>query len=185
MPCQLLIAATTHRKQTKGEILRVRDEPVGVSKKQVPPNYINVGITNASAAQVQEFMEVWKTNFQHSTVTNPDLSQQVTVSISQKILDIFGAVRGLKLTLKTYLEDEWSATIISWSPTVNQMVFDVPASTDLAELKRDILDKFEQQLGRRWLFASADVDTVLAPPFDGFIELTKAQVQARVIDRLA
>ncbi len=185
MPCQLLIAAKDHRKQIKGEVIRCRDEPVGTSTKQVPPNYINVRITNASQTQVEEFMEVWKTNFQHSVVVNPDLSKQVTISISQKILDVFGAIRGLKLTLKSYLENEWQAIIISWSPSSNQMVFDVPENTDLAKLKRNVLDQFQQQLGRRWLFKSADVDTVLAPPFNGFIELTKAQVQARVIDRLA
>lgn len=183
MPCQVLIAATTHAKATKGWLIVVRDEPTSWGTREVPPDYVVLRVTNASASEVQPFLATWKTNFQHSTVTNPDLSVQITVSISQKILDIFGAVHGLKLKLKTYLENKWSATIISWSPTANQMVFDVPEGTDLAALKSDILDKFEEQLGPRWLFAEADVDAALVA--GGFVELNKSQAIAKIIDRAA
>ncbi len=181
MPCQVLIAATTHRKQTKGEMFAVRDEPVTWGTAEGPPKYVILRITNASADQVQQFLVRWKSEFQHSVSTNPDLSKQVTVSISQKILDVFGAIHGLKLELKEYLEDKWDATIISWSPTVREMVFDVPAGTDLAALKADILDTFEEQIGPRWLFSEADVDIALG--LGGFVELTKAQAEARVTDR--
>ena len=183
MPCQVLIAATTHRKQTKGEMFAVRDEPVTWGTAEGPPKYVILRISNASARKVIQFLVRWKTEFQHSVTTNPDLSKQVTVSISQKILDIFGATHGLKLGLKNHLESEWGATIISWSPTVREMIFDVPADTDLAALKSNILDIFEEQLGPRWLFSEADVDIALG--LGGTVELTKAQAQARIIDRAA
>ena len=183
MPCQILIAATTHRKQTKGEMFAVRDEPVTWGTAEGPPKYVILRISNTTATKVIQFLGRWNTNFQHSVTTNPDLSKQITVSISQKILDIFGAVRGLKLEMKSYLEDEWDATIISWSPTVRTMVFDVPAGTDLAALKSDLLDKFEETLGPRWLFSEADVDIALG--LGGFVELTRIQAQARIIDRAA
>lgn len=183
MPCQVLIAATTHLKETKGEMIAVRDEPTEWGGREGPPDYVILRVTDTSADQVQPFLVRWKTNFQHSVTTNPDLSKQVTVSISQKILDIFGAIHGLKLEIKERLESEWEATIISWSPDVNQMIFDVPASTNLAALKSDILDKFEEQLGPRWLFSEADVDIALG--FGGLVELTKVQAQARITDRAA
>lgn len=181
MPCQILIAATTHRKQVKGQMIVVRDEPVIWGGKEVPPAYVVLRISNTTAKKVIQFLAGWGTNFEHGVTTNPDLSRQITVSISQKILDIFGAVRGLKLSLKEYLENEWEATVISWSPTVRTMVFDVPAGTDLAALEADLLDKYEEHMGPRWLFSEADVDTALAA--GGFIELNKAQAEARIIDR--
>lgn len=181
MPSQILIAATTHSKETKGEMIAGRDEPTEWGGREGPPNYVILRISNASAAKVKWFVECWKTNFQHSVSTNADLSKQVTVSISQKILDIFGSIRGLKLEMKTYLENKWEATVISWSPTVNQMVFDVPANTDLTALKTDLLDKFEEQIGPRWLFPEADVDIALG--LGGLVELTRTQAQARIIDR--
>ncbi len=181
MPCQLLIAATTHRKQTKGEMLACRDEPTEWGGKEGPPNYVVVRIKNANAAQIEQFLRRWKTNFAHSVSTLPDLSKQITVTISPRLTEIFGTIQGLRLQMKTHLEDQWGAAIVSYNST--QAVFNVPADTDLAALKADILDEFEEQVGPRWLFSSADVDTALAA--GGFVEVTKAQAQARIVDRTA
>ena len=181
MPCQVLISATTHRKQTKGQMFAVRDEPTEWGGAEGPPKYVILRISNASADQVIEFLVPWKTEFQHSVFTNPDLSKQVTVSVSQKFLDVFGVVHGFKLGIKTYLEDFWTATIVFWDADSNTLVFNVPADTDLAKLKSDMLDIFEEQLGPRWLFAESDVDIALG--LGGTVELTKAQAISKIIDR--
>ncbi len=157
----------------------VRDEPAEWGSSEGPPKYVILRITDASANQVQEFLVRWKSNFQHSVSTNPDLSKQITVTISSKIVDIFGTIRGLKLQMKIRLEDEWGATIISYNST--EAIFNVPADTDLAALKADLLDIFEEQIGPRWLFSEADVDIALG--LGGTVELSKAQAIARIIDR--
>ncbi len=181
MPCQVLIAATTHRKQTKGQMFAVRDEPVTWGGSEGPPKYVILRISNASADQVIAFLVRWKTEFQHSVATNPDLSKQITVTVSQKIIDIFGAIHGFKIQIKEHLEDEWGATIVFWDANSNTIVFNVPEVTDLAELKSNLLDIFEEQLGPRWLFSEADVDTALSQ--GGTVELTKAQALSKIIDR--
>ncbi len=159
----------------------VRDEPTEWGSSEGPPKYVILRISNASADQVIEFLVPWTTDFVHSVSTNPDLSKQITVSISQKILDIFGNIRGFKSKMRDYLEDKWSATIVTYDNSLNQAVFNVPAVTDLAELKSDLLDKFEEQLGPRWLFAEADVDIALAQ--GGTVQLNKAQAISKIIDR--
>ncbi len=183
MPCQVLIAATTHRKQIKGQMHAARNLPVTWGTQEVPPAYVILEISNASADQVKPFITPWKTDFQYSTITNPDNSIQITASISQNWLDTFGAIHGFKLTMKNYLIDEWAATIIDWDPLTSTVIFDVPEGTDLPELKRDVIDKFEEQIGPRWLFAEADVDIALG--LGGTVELTKAQALSKIIDRAA
>ena len=84
MPVQLLVAATTHAKQIKGAIIAVRDSPTTWGSKEGLPNYIVVTISNATAEQVDEYLGAWKTDFQHSVVTLPDLSKQITVTISEQ-----------------------------------------------------------------------------------------------------
>ncbi len=179
MPCQLLVAATTHAKETKGEILVVHDEPAVWGNREGLPDYVIVRISNAAAVEVNQYLVSWKTGFSHSVATLPNLDKQITLTINQKIVDLFGTIQGLKLAMKTYLEDRWSATVISYNST--EAVFDVPGATDLALLKADLLDKFEKQFGHRFLFDPAEVD--IAVGLGGFVDVTKAQAIARIIDR--
>lgn len=178
MPCQILIAATTHGKQDKGQPLAVQDEPATWGGKEVPPNYVILRISNASADQVVEFFERWVTDFQYSTQVILDIVQ-ITVSVSQRVLDVFGTSKGLKTKMQTFLVNDWDASIVSF--TAAESVFDVPGATDLPELKKAVKDAFEDELGPKFLFSEADVDTALGQ--GGTVELTKAQAQARVIDR--
>ena len=179
MPCQLLVAATTHAKETKGEIIVVRDEPAVWGSMEGLPSHVIVRISNASAADVDQYLGRWKTAFEHSVSTLPNLDKQITVMISQKIVDLFGTIQGLRLAMKTYLEDQWFATVISYNAT--EAVFNVPADTNLALLKAEIADQFEQQFGHRYLFDPAEVDIAIG--LGGFVDVTKAQAIARIIDR--
>ncbi len=175
----MLVATTTHAKAIKGAIVGVKDEPAVWGTKEGLPNYVIVTISNATMAQVGNYLDPWKSDFQHAVVTLPGGEKEITVTITAQFMAAFGA--GLKAKMKTYLEDEWLATFTSYVPT--QAVFEVPSGTDLAELKSSILDIFEDWFPFRWIFDPAEVDIVIG--LGGFVTVTKAQATDRIIDRTA
>ncbi len=182
MPCRILIQATTTDKKRKGRIKIARDEPAVWGKKEVPPDYAYLRITDADAAEMKEFSGPWLKTFQRGDVKNPDDSRRVTIEINSKITDEFGDSKGLDPVMQTYLKAEWAATDVSYDARTG--VFDMPEKTDMVVLDADLIDKFLMKLGSRYLLPEADVDTALLDS-DGVLELTKAQFLSKVIDRTA
>lgn len=177
MPVQLLVAASDHAKQLKGQVIHVQDEPCAWGAVERPPNYVVVRIADATKAQVEGYLETARNVFAYSHATRGQRIE-VQVSVAPGIVALGGGVR---LAARTYLEDAWGAVFASWAD--GTATFDVDRSVVLAEMKADLLDRFEDRLGPRYRFAPADVDQALAA--GGTAELTRAQAQARIVDRLA
>lgn len=179
MTVQILVSAATHRKAIKGELIAIFDEPHTWGNREVLPDYVIVRVTGATKAQVDGFMKKWTQAFDYSVDPPVSGRKQITAVPSPNIVAIIGAQAGLKLEIRTYLEDVWGAIVTTWNST--QAIFTVLEAVSNNELKLDVNDKFEERFGPRYLFSEADVDTAVVN--GGSIEVTKAQAQARIIDR--
>jgi len=206
MPARLVIAArpfirsgvTTYN---KGDIVSLVTEGGVFGAKEVPPDFIRLEISDATTAQVQQYVEGWMVDFKHTLVTQNasgwryrlevddvyvDASERSKVMIRQSMINhIDGATTG-----------PWEGCVtVSFTPT--ELVVDIPKNgiyqtanvlTDnayLLALKSDFSDIFQEAIAvRRYYFLEADVDTAYALP-NGQVTLTTAQALTKIVDKLS
>ena len=181
MPCEILVRATNHPngKWLKGFPVVVKDDPVVWGGQEGPPNYVKVRITDASAQEVENFLANWRNVIEHEIVAENDLGYRIRLSMSVRIAQVFPE-RGMRQEIRNYLESTWGALLVS--SDANSATFDIPKPVDLQAVRRDLIDKFEEQIDPvRYMFSSADVDLALAQL--GVISITRAQAMNRIIDR--
>ena len=179
MTVEVLVNAIEHSSALKGQLISIQDQPATWGSREGLPDYVIVIITGTTKEQAMPYMDTASNLFNYSHVTGGGV-HTVTVTVDVPVKNLGG---GFKADTKAYLEDIWGATFTSWTAPNGPATFEVEDATDLNDLKADILDKFDNKLGPRYIFSSADVDTAVTN--GGTITVTKAQAEARIIDRYA
>lgn len=180
MTIDAMISVFTTDKLLKGQIVVIKDHPAVWGGKERLPNYVHAIITGTTAEDALTWMQKAKNAFTYSAVTAGGI-HTVDISVSDAILAIGNGFKAemRELILADYAEYE--AALISWTPPNGPATFTFLDTLVLQDLKDDLLDKFEDSIGPRYLFPETDVDTVVSA--GGEVEITKAQALNRIIDR--
>lgn len=150
-----------------------------------PGEFVVVHLAGVGKAQADQYLQAIRNEVRFSIVAENAQGYRIRADVNPKVWQLFGADKGVKRELLDFLTTTYGAVLQSHD-TVNQewAIVDVPKPADLAAIRADVLDLFEQQLdGRRYHFTEADCD--LAVQNGGFMELTATQVINRLVDRLA
>ena len=189
MAVELLIHAFDHRKAQKGFIQTVKDQPCVWGNLEALPNYVILTISDATKAQVDLYTDNWKNEFSYEMLAENAAGRRYKISVNPKIVTEFSVDKGVATDVKKVVEDEFNGVLFDVAVNQQYATFDIPNpvvvdwTTYALHIKNTLLDRFESQVDtRRYIFSPADVDIAIAA--GGFIELTKSQVIARVIDRL-
>jgi len=190
MPVEVLIHAITHRKAQKGFIQTVMDQPVVWGRRETLPNYVVLTIPDATKAEVDTYTNNWVNTFSYELLGSNAAGRRYKMSVNPKVVTDFGIDKGFGIEIKNYVVSEYGAVLVNAAVNQEWATFDIPNPTAVGwtlyaqQIKADLLDVFETQVAtRRYIFSPADVDIAVAA--GGFIEITKAQAIARIVDRLA
>ena len=198
MPCELLIRATSSDVRFKGEPQEVRDDADLIERpwggREGPPEFVILHVTDATAAQIQPHMDAVVNTFTYTIQAENENGWRIRTDIDPAIVELYGIDKGVRDDMRDVLVNDWGGVVFDYD-NVNHTyaVVDFPkpliyipdnVEKTLADLKADVHDKFEGPVyRRRYTFSEADVDQVLG--LGGKVDQTLAQVQAKVIDRLA
>ena len=200
MPCEILIRATDNpdSPRYKGDPQTVRDDsflperPWG--SKEGSPEFVILHVTDASAAQIQGYMDAVVNTFEYEIQAENEGGWRIRISLNPKITELYGIDKGVRNEMRDYLIDNWGAQLFDYDSighTYAIMDFPKPlifipdgVEVGLPELKADVHDKYvDVVFRRRYRFSEADVDLVLG--LGGKVDQTLAQVADKVIDRIA
>lgn len=197
MPCEILIAAEDKNHSKKGYPKQVKDVPASPpvwGKKEGPPGYVILRITDARKDQVEHFLEQWHKTFVYEIVNENDQGYRIKVTVDPALVSVSNVNKTIRANLKTYIQNVFGAVIHSYDDY--EVVVDVPKPITskpgtewemvltLQELKEDIHDKFAEVIDHRfYYFEGTDVDYALTEP-GGIVEKTKAQVLDMVRSKL-
>ena len=181
MPCEILVVAVAKPRITKkGFPLVIKDTPATWGTKEALPNWIKVRITDATKTQVQKYLDSWHKDFVYSILGENDQGYRIQLQVDPSLISVSGSNASIRPKLKDYLVRDWGASIVSH--TTFTATVDIPKPVDLREVKAGISDIFKERVSIcRYYFSSSDVDFAVAN--GGLVELTKAQVLSRIIDR--
>ena len=196
MPCEVLIRATTTAGRYKGDPQEVRDDSLLVTRpwgmREGTPEFVILHITDAAAAQIQGYMDAVVNTFVYEIQAENQNGWRILVSVNPNITTLYGIDKGLRNEMRDYLVDNWGGVVFDYD-NVNHTyaVIDFPKpllfnaeEKTLLDLQADVHDKFVSTVfRRRYRFSDADVDQVLG--LGGKVDQTLAQVNAKVIDRIA
>jgi len=198
MPCEVLIRATSSDVRFKGDPQTVRDDIDLVDRpwggREGPPEFVILHVTDATAAQIQIYMDAVVNNFEYTIQAENENGWRIRVDVDPAIVDLYGIDKGVRNDIRDVLVNDWGGQVFDYDNVNNTYaVVDFPkpliyipdnVEKTLADIKADIHDKFETKVyRRRYTFSEAEVDQVLG--LGGKVDQTLAQVQAKVIDRLA
>jgi len=193
MPAQLMVFAwNKDAERWKGAIVEVRDDIAPGSHWL--PDMVVVNITDATKAQVENYMEPWVRTFDYEIQAENQNGWRIKISINPNIISELGLDKAFRTDMYQYLVNVWGAQLFEYDSTNHSYaILDFPkplifipdnVEKTLVDLRADVADKLEDQVAyRRYGFPESDVDTAIAA--GGYIEITAAQATARVIDRLA
>lgn len=187
--CEVLIAAKNLNHSLKGFPKHARNTPVVWGRKDCPPSYVILRITDADASQVNHFFAQWYKTFSYEILNENDQGYRIRVTVDPACVSVSGTNREIRTAMKTYIVDTYGAVLFSHDG--HEAVVDIPkpleqhgVAVTIPAMKADIHDKFSEYVAhRRFRFTSADVDYALAQP-GGIIERTKSQVLAMIKDML-
>jgi len=199
MPCEVLIRATNNEAGTrfKGDPQEVRDDAELITRpwgnREGAPEFIILHITDATAAQIQGYMDAVINIFIHEIQNENANGWRIKISVNPNILAVYGIDKGVRNTLRDMLVDDWGAQVYDYDNINHEyIIIDFPkplmyipdnVEKTLADIKADIKDQFTHNIfRRRYKFAESDIDQVLS--LGGKVDQTLAQVNAKVIDRL-
>ena len=198
MPCEVLIRATSTDVRFKGDPQEVRDDSDLIERpwggREGPPEFVILHVTDATAAQIQPHMDAVVNTFTYTIQAENENGWRIRTDIDPAIVELYGIDKGVRDDMRDVLVNDWGGVVFDYD-NVNHTyaVVDFPkpliyipdnVEKTLADLKADVHDKFEGTVyRRRYTFSEADVDQVLG--LGGYVDQTLAQVNAKVIDRLA
>lgn len=195
MPCELLIKATDKPGGVffKGDPIVVKDTPWVWGTKEGLPHWIILHITDASANQIEQYMESWKRIFTHEIINENVNGWRIRISLPSKVRQVFGIDKAFRTEMRDYLVDNYNAQVHEYDNVNHEYAeIDFPKpliyirtgeEVTLQYLKDDFYDKTGDALQpKQYYFSSPDVDAVVAA--GGKINRTLAQVQSVVINRL-
>ena len=198
MPCELLIRATSSTVRFKGDPQEVRDDSLLVTRpwggREGPPEFVILHVTDATAAQIQTYMDVVVNQFTYTIQAQNENGWRILIEINPKITETWGLDKGFRDDVRDYMVATWDGQVFDYDNVGHAWaIMDFPkpliyipdnVEMTLQDMKNDFIDKFEDSVfRRRYHFSEADVDQVLG--FGGKVDQTLAQVAAKVIDRLA
>lgn len=186
----------------KGDIVSVVTDGGVFGAKEVPPDFVRLEISDATTAQVQNFLNSWEVDFKHTVVAENAQGWRFRVEVDDAYVD--ASERSKVMIRQNMIEhiDEaadlspWKGCVtVSFTPT--EMVVDIPkngiyqtanALTDnqyLLALRSDFSDIFMEAIElRRYYFLEADVDAAYVMP-NGHVTLTTAQALTKIVDKLS
>ena len=198
MPCELLIRATSSAVRFKGDPQEVRDDADLIERpwggREGPPEFVILHVTDATAAQIQPHMDAVVKTFEHTIQVENANGWRIRIDVDPAIVALYGIDKGVRDDMRDVLVNDWGGQVRDYDNVNHEyVVMDFPkpliyipdnVEKTLADMRADIHDKFEGLVyRRRYTFSEADVDQVLG--LGGYVEQTLAQVNAKVIDRLA
>ena len=185
----------------KGDIVSLVTEGGVFGAKEVPPDFIRLEISDATTAQVQQYVEGWMVDFKHTLVTQNASGWRYRVEVDDIYVDVSERSKVMiRQNMIEHIDDAVSGpwegcATVSFTPT--EMVVDVPKNgiyqtaqsmndtAYLQALKSDFSDIFQESVAvRRYYFLEADVDTAYALP-NGEVTLTTAQALTKIVDKLS
>ena len=205
MPARLVIAARPFIRNgvtqyQKGDIVSLVTEGGVFGTKDVPPNFVRLEISDATTAQVQQYIEGWSVDFKHTLVSQNGSGWRYQVEVDDVYID--ASQRSKVMIRRAMIEHIDDATSGPWegcatvSFTPTTLVVDIPKNgiyqtaqgltntAYLQALKSDFSDIFREALAlRRYHFPEADVDAAYGL-LDGYVVLTTAQALPKLLDKL-
>jgi len=180
---ELLISANNANTQQVGEVVDTKPDDHVWGRKEQPPNYVHLTITGAPREQVAEYIGAWNIRFQHEILSEDADNYRIRVSVDPIYISVSESGKHvLKTTMQDWVQSNYNGMVVSFAS--DSMTVDIPKPVDLAEVKLNFADIFDNVLGpRRYHFSVADVNTAISN--GGKITLTKAQALSRVIDKLS
>lgn len=190
MPVEILIHSTNKpvsgAEKGKPSAVRSASDLVGLpwGSGEALPDYVKMRISDVDDAEtVRNYLDNWRNVISYELIASNSSGRRYTLSMNPNVITEFGLDKGIRQEIHDYLQEHYGAVLVDSNLSEAWATYDIP-NTDWEFLRRDILDVFEEQLAPdRYRFTEADVDLAIAA--GGTIELTQAQVLARVIDRLA
>lgn len=186
MGIELLIIADPKPPYLRGEPITAKEQPCTWGTREVPPRWIRLIIPDATVAQADAFLEPLKSVFSYEVLAQNENGKRIRISINPRIVEVFGADKGMRADLYEFLQNEYGAQNVSaLSDPPFDYVLDFPdPDLNLQEVKTNFEDVAEEQLApHRYHFSDSDVDAALTQ--GGVATLTRAQAANRIIDRLA
>jgi len=182
MPCEILIAAVRKTGITeKGYPWIIKDCPCAWGKKECPPNWVILHLTDASKTQVEHFLKEWHKYFAYQILAENELGYRIKVTVDADFISASGTNRELRADLKDHLVTVWGASIFSYD--ANEAVVDIPKPVSLLAVQADIYDIFSERVDTRfYYFSEPDVDLALSQ--GGYIEMTRQQALNRIKSKL-
>lgn len=181
MPCQVLIAATSKNHFKRGYPITIKNPPYVWGRKERPPLYVYLTITDATKAQVEKYLARWNTKFDYEILNETSQLYRIKITVDKKLISKSGLNKDIKFGLKQYMILNWGVSLVSHNNF--QVIFDIAKPVNLQKVKEEINDKFDEMVDSRvYYFTNADVDLALAN--GGIIELTKQQVLSRIKSKL-
>lgn len=205
IPAKLIIAANEHIKNGvtyyhKGDIHSFVTEGGVFGTKEVPPNYVRLIISDATTAQVQNYLENWIIDFKHTLVNENELGWRYRLEVDDVYVDASQRSKiSIRRNMIEHIDDATSGPwegceTVSFTPT--ELVIDIPkngvyqTANSLSDnayrltLKSDFSDIFREAVAlRRYHLKDADVDLAYAMP-NGEVTLTMAQALTKIVDKL-
>jgi len=205
MPARLVIAARPFIRNgvtqyQKGDIVSLVTDGGVFGTKEVPPDFVRLEISDATTAQVQQYIEGWSVDFKHTLVSQNGSGWRYQVEVDDVYVDVSQRSKVMiRQNMIEHIDDATSGpwegcATVSFTPT--QLVVDIPKNgiyqtaqsmnntAYLLALKSDFSDIFRESIAvRRYYFLEADVDTSYALP-NGQVTLTTAQALAKIVDKL-
>jgi hypothetical protein len=168
----------------KGDVCWGKEAPCEWSSVYAPPKYVIVHITDATLAQVKHYFQTWRTKFAYTILQENVAGYRIRVEMDPSVVSISGMNKNIKHGIKTYLVERWDSAVVSYEDY--EAVVDIPkvgGVLDLAEVKADIMDKFQERfLKRMHYFTESDVDWAIAQ--GGYVEITKQQALTKIRSKL-
>jgi len=189
MACEVLIAAEDKNHSLKGYPKNVKDVPCVWGKKEGPPGYVILRITDATAAQVEHYLKQWHKQFTYEILAENKQGYRIKVTVDPALVSASGLNKEIRADLKNYIVESYGAQVHRYD--LYEAVIDIPKPltingdpTTLQGLRDDVHDKFSEMVDSRfYYFSESDVDYALSQP-GGIVERTKAQVVAMINSKL-
>ena len=196
MPANMAILAedkTATTGRPKGAIVDVLESDVPWGEKVTLPTFIRLTIVDAEPDQVRDYLKAFRQVFDFAVLENNASDYVVRIAISTqdedggtvdpaKVADLVG---GVKAEMWAWMQEGYSATLVSNANAPISYDIRLPKPIDLQEAKRAFLDVFAQQYPDRFVFSEVAVDQTVAEPYLGVRSVGRVQAKASIVDRLA
>jgi hypothetical protein len=182
MAVELLIAATNLNPYQKGDIVVAKQSPAVWGGAEGLPNFIRLTITDRDLVDIEPYLESFENVLQGEGLGIFDGNRRVRLFVDPDVVGKVDDARAFKAELRDFFVNTWGGRVVSGTVTPTEATIDFPLSVALADVKRELVDKFDDRLfERRYYFSEASVDQVVG--IGGLINRTFSQVAAVVQDR--